>query len=183
VSVVAVFKPWNLVLQWCYCYRPCKLKYHISSSTFFKENHDQILPAHYTWKVPDKFFFSAKNLVQLMVCNILICTLYSIKYNTCLVQKHNYLSLAFVTNKKSVYNIDAWMVMKQDRKIGAIMRKAIDEKRSLTKCQFHKKLFSPKLTQRLRQLFFQPSLIFAVEIRVWIHETFLNVCLQKLFKK
>ncbi len=33
--------------------------YRILSSTvptFFKENYDEILPAHYTWKVPERGF-------------------------------------------------------------------------------------------------------------------------------
>jgi hypothetical protein len=29
--------------------------------TFFRENYAQILPAHYIWKVPEKFFFCQKS--------------------------------------------------------------------------------------------------------------------------
>jgi hypothetical protein len=72
------------------------------------------------------------------------------------------------------------MVMKQDRKIGAIMRKAIDEKRSLTKRQLHKKAFFSETDRETEAAIFQPSLIFTVEIRVWIHENFLKYVLTKV---
>jgi hypothetical protein len=51
--------------------------------TFFKENYDEILLAHYTWKVSEKGFkismVMVKNCCKINVRTVLICALYSIK--------------------------------------------------------------------------------------------------------
>jgi len=46
--------------------------------TFLKENCDEILPAHYTWRVPEKGF-KIENF-KIKERTILVCAQYSIKY-------------------------------------------------------------------------------------------------------
>jgi hypothetical protein len=51
----------------CGLFNKHSASYHILSikvRTFFKENYDQILPAHYTWKVPEKLFFCQKSFLN-----------------------------------------------------------------------------------------------------------------------
>ncbi len=54
--------------------------------TFFKENNGEILPAHYTRKVPEKGF-KINCLMPVKHClikvqTIVVCTQYSIKYGS-----------------------------------------------------------------------------------------------------
>ncbi len=52
--------------------------------TFYKGKYDEILPAHYTWKEPEKGYRINKVIPKIVSKNkvrtILVCALYSIKY-------------------------------------------------------------------------------------------------------
>ncbi len=48
--------------------------------TFFRESYDQLLPAHYTWKVYLRYYFSGKNHFKIEVHAIPVCALSKIKY-------------------------------------------------------------------------------------------------------
>ncbi len=48
--------------------------------TFFRQSYAQLLPAHYTWKVYLRYYFSGKNYFKIEVRAILICALSKIKY-------------------------------------------------------------------------------------------------------
>ncbi len=92
----------NIILWNLFC---CAIFYHVYCALFYIENDAEIFPVHYTWKVAEKGFkisfmmkklaminyckiilekqniFFAKNHCEIQVSTMLVCTLYSIKYN------------------------------------------------------------------------------------------------------
>ncbi len=92
---------------------------------FFHEDFDDILPAHYTWKVPEKGL-----KINLVMCSIhckmkmrtiLACTLYSIKCGTqiyCLWdEEKKLLKGVSILNLKEIL----WLAVKEEKMNGALL--------------------------------------------------------------